>query len=282
MYKWSKGLVEWKCGKTLYQSIPFTWLLDDAKESAKKHKGPVVAGGPAVKLRGADWADTPPTVPFDVLSMHNPCATFTSRGCPNTCEFCAVPITEGNFYQLDTYKPAPVVGDNNILEATKKHFSSVIDGMCCFPLCDFNQGLDARKFTAWHASELARLKGVRVRFALDHSNMAGKVKDAIDEARRHGLKDFGVYVLIGFKDTAEDARHRLELVRSWGVLPNPMRYQPLDAKHRNEYVGPAWDEEELCKMTRYYSRLFHLGHIPYEEYKYVHCSGRQDSLFGGE
>ena len=263
---WTKSIVQWTCGDTLYLSVPFTWLLSDAESIARGHKGPVVAGGPAVKLVGAPWADTPNICPFDVLAMHNPMATFTTRGCPNLCSFCAVPIIEGDFRVLMNWKPAPIVCDNNILAASITHFERVIDSMLDFPMCDFNQGLDARLFTARHADQIARLRGCKVRFALDNVNMTSKVAYALDAARDAGLRDFGVYVLIGYDDTPDDALHRLRTVQSWGIRPNPMRYQPLDATERDAYVAPGWTPQELKRMTRYFSRLRWLEGVPYEDY----------------
>ena len=274
MNQWRKGIASWKCGNTLYLSVPFTWMLDEAEAIAREHRGKVVAGGPAVQLMGADWADTPETCPFDTLSLHNPCATFTTRGCPNKCKFCAVPQIEGDLVELPDWKPAPMVCDNNLLAASKTHFSKVIESVKHFPMVDFNQGLDARLFTKWHADELASLRGAKVRFACDHVNMIGIVADAIGVARRAGLRNFGVYVLIGFKDTPEDAKHRLDTVRSWDVLPNPQRYQPLDAIKIDAHVADGWTAYELGRMRRYYSKLVYLGHIPYEEYR-----PPQESLF---
>ncbi len=267
MNHWRKNIASWTCGKTLYLSIPFTWLLSDAERMAAEHKGPVVAGGPAVKLMRPTWAETPESVPFDTLSMHNPCATFTTRGCPNRCVFCAVPKIEGEFRQLLAWKPAPLVCDNNLLAASRTHFERVIESLLPFPACDFNQGLDARRFTGWHADQIARLKHPKVRFALDHANATGSVTDAIATARAAGLRHFGVYVLVGFTDTPDDALARLEYVRSLNIWPTPMRYQPLDATEKNAYVAPAWTDYELRRMTRYYSRLRWLEGIPYADYK---------------
>jgi len=234
---------------------------------AWKKKGPTIAGGPAVKLVGAPWATTPGSCPFDTLAMHNPCATFTTRGCPNKCEYCAVPKIEGKFVELDEWRPAPVVCDNNIMAASRKHFKRAIASMLSFPYCDFNQGLDARLFTCWHADQIARLRKCKVRLAFDHINIETKVADAIGIARAAGLKDFGVYVLIGFKDTPEDALYRLEKVRSWDILPNPMRYQPLDTKIKDSYLSEKWTEDEMYRIGRYYSKLIWLGHIPFSEYR---------------
>ena len=266
MNTWRKGIAQWRCGKTLYLSVPFTWMMDDAEAVAKQHGGPVVAGGPAVKLVGAPWAETPNSCPFDVLSMHNPCATFTTRGCIRACRFCAVPRIEGDFRELQTWKPAPVVCDNNILASSRAHFTKVVDSLIQFEQVDFNQGLDMRLLSDWHLGELQRLHSVKLRFALDHSRLADVLRDTLTRCRAKGFRDFGVYVLVGFGDTPADAEQRLEFVRSLGVWPNPMRYQPLDAHAKNEYVASGWTDYELRRMCRYYSRLRWLEHIPFKDY----------------
>lgn len=235
---------------------------------ASEHKGPVYAGGPAVDLvpnyiPKAITDEPPPVLP---LMFHNPLATFTTRGCVNNCKFCAVPKIEGELRELDNWCPAPVVCDNNLLAARRAHFDRVIDRLKMFRYVDFNQGLEAGKFTPHVARRMAELQGVKVRFAFDHIGFEAKVHDAVKLAQEHGLKDIGCYVLIGFKDTPEDARYRLELLRSWGVIPNPMRYQPLNATEKNTYVGKEWTGQELRRMMRYYSRLNHLGWMPYEDY----------------
>jgi len=277
MNQWRKGIAEWKCGDTLYLSVPFTWLLGEAEAKARAHKGKVVAGGPAVKLMGAPWAgEAPDDCGFDALTFHNPCATFTTRGCPNRCAFCAVPKIEGDFRELETWKAAPMICDNNILASTKRHFADVVESSRQFPCVDFNQGLDARLFTAWHADLLRSLPNVITRFAFDHIRVEGKVSDAIATARTAGLRDIRVFVLLGFRDTPEDARHRLDKVCEWGCLPCPQRYQPLDALEKNAYVAPGWTEYELRKIVRYYyKRRFWLD-VSYEDFR-----PEPDSLFAG-
>lgn len=268
---WNKNIAQWEIGDTLYLSVPFTWLLPEARKAAERHAGPVCAGGPAVDLVPdmlADVADTETPCPVDPLPMHNPLATFTSRGCPNRCAFCAVPRIEPEFEELEGWQPRPIVCDNNLLACTDAHFDRVIERLKPLPWVDFNQGLEAGSFRSFHARRMAELRRVKVRFALDHTDDVGVVKDAVTLARKHGLTDFGVYVLIGFDDTPEDARHRLDTVRSWDVWPTPMRYQPLDALTKNDYVGDSWTECELRRMVRYYSRLRWFEHIPYEEFDY--------------
>ena len=270
MNQWRKGIASWKVGKTLYQSIPFTWLLPQAEAEAREHRGKVVAGGPAVKLMGAPWAEMPDSVPFDALAFHNPLATFTTKGCPRHCSFCAVPKIEGDFKELSSWKPAPVICDNNLLAASKTHFERVIDSLIPFAVCDFNQGLDARLFTPYHADQLARLKRPHIRFSWDSIKTESVVTDAVNLCKKYGFKDIGIYVLLGFKDTPEDAKYRLETVRSWGLFPNPSRYQPLDALTKNSFVDQAWTEKELRKMMKYYYRLGWLGNAcTYEDFDYL-------------
>ena len=269
---WSRGIRWWKANRTLYLSVVFTWDLDRAAQLASQHKGRVVAGGPAIKLCGASWADeTPDETPYDVLAMHNPLATFTTRGCPNRCAFCAVPKLEGDFRELQSWKRCPLVCDNNLTAASHRHFARVIESLRAFPAVDFNQGLEARRFTSWHAGEIAKLHHPRVRFAFDRPNDEAAVADAISTARAAGLRDFGVYVLFGVRDTPDEALYRLEKVREWGIRPNPMRYQPLDASQRNEYVAPGWNERLLRDVMRYYAKLRWLEHLTFKQYRESHA-----------
>lgn len=269
---WIKEIAQWPIGKTLYLSVPFTWLLPKARQLALLHKGPVQAGGPAVQLMPdflADVATVNQPCPVEPLLFHNPLATFTTRGCPNRCGFCAVPRLEGDLVELANWRPAPIICDNNLLAASHKHFGRVIDTLkdCNFPLVDFNQGLDAHLLTAYHVRGFAMLKNPIIRFAFDHVNNESAVADAIALCRQHGLKKFGVYVLIGFRDTPEDALYRLEKVREWKVETSPMRYQPLDALAKNSYVAPGWTERKLKDMTRFYFNERFFGGLQFSEYK---------------
>ena len=259
IYDWKKGIAQWRSDGVLNLSVPFTWLLDDAKRYASMVQCEVRIGGPALMERNEYDGMEP-------ITFHNPNATFTTRGCPNRCPFCAVPVLEGELREIKNFRPAPVICDNNFLAASIGHIKRVVESVRDYPLVDFNQGLDARRFTKEKAEILSQLR-CKVRFSFDHVNQESVVKDAIDICRERTTKNIGIYVLIGFDDTPEDAHYRLEKIREWGIRPNAMRYQPLDAKRKNEYVAPKWTEFELKKMTRYYNRLIYVEHIPYEDFK---------------
>ena len=232
----------------------------------------VFAGGPAVTLNPdalANVAQTP-NLPIHALPHHNAHATFTTRGCIRNCAFCAVPKTEGQLRELPSWEAKPVVCDNNLLAASRRHFDRVIDSLKGIPGVDFNQGLDARLLTKYHADRIAELDLHKVRLAWDHVADETTVHDAIWTLRRAGItkKQIKAYVLFGFRDTPEDALYRCHTLKfEWGIDPNPMRYQPLDALKKNNYVAPGWSDTQLRNMTRYWSRTRYLGAIPFEEYK---------------
>jgi len=270
---WPKQLVEWTEDSTAYLSVVFSWDLQDAYQRAVWYKSQgynVRAGGPAVALNPdflSDVAEIGGTV--DALSHHNPDATFTSRGCIRHCSFCAVPKIEGNLIELNDWPIKPIVCDNNLLACSHKHFDDVIDKLKSLSDVDFNQGLDVRLMTNYHAQRLAELDTHCLRLAWDYTRDEDQFMTAFQRLTDAGIKPnhIHVYVLIGFDDTPDDALYRLSTVRKLNAWPNPMRYQPLDARMRNEYVAPNWTERKLRHYMRYWSRLCWLDHIPFEEYK---------------
>jgi hypothetical protein len=258
LYSWPKKLTTWTMGETLCISVPFTWLMDEAHRIAKSYDGPVMIGGPGTMMKTEIEGISP-------VEISNPYATFTTRGCVNSCAFCAVPKIEGEFREISDFRPAPIICDNNLLASSKSHLVKVVDRLKSFPFVDFNQGLEAKRFTPEVADLLGNLD-CKVRFAFDWSTQEAIVKDAIDLCRKRTTKLINVYVLFGFLDSPDDALYRLEKVRSWGIFPNAMRFQPLNAKKKNEYVAPGWSDELLKKISRYYNRLSYLNGIPFADY----------------
>lgn len=269
MYQWRKKIAIWVINKILHISVVFYWDIREAINIAKAYKGKVIVGGPAAMLNREmfdDIAEVKESIDgIEPILFHNPLASFSTRGCPNRCSFCAVHRIEPEFTELKEFRPAPVMCDNNFLASSRKHQERVINKLRCFRKIDFNQGLDARYFTHDAADRLGKLN-IKVRFGFDSVDMESKVADAVKLCRKRTTKDIGIYVLIGYKDTPEDALYRLETVRSWGIRPNPMRYQPLNCINKNEYVAVGWTERELRKIMQYYSRLCYYEHIPYEEF----------------
>ena len=271
---WSGGLIEWKDNDRAYISVVFSWQKQEAYQRASwiKASGKKVwMGGPAVYNDPCFFEDVAFVAPpiDDVIWRHNQEATFTTRGCLRKCPFCIVPKIEPEYKELKYWPTRPIVCDNNILACSDTHFDGVIDKLKPLKGIDFNQGLDARLMTKHHAERLRELDMKVVRLAWDNTKIENQWMAAFDALCDAGFPASKIqsYVLIGYNDTPEDALYRLQTIKDLGAMPNPMRYQPLDAVKRNSYVGESWTDAELKKYMRYWSRQVWLGHIPFDEYK---------------
>lgn len=269
---WPKRIVEWRDGDTAYLSVVFSWQLPEAYQRAvwlAAEGYHVRAGGPAVSVQPDYLTDVAQVGgEVDALTRHNPNATFTSRGCIRHCSFCAVPKIEGDLVELDDWEPRSMVCDNNLLACSRAHFNRVIDRLKPIQDIDFNQGLDARLMTKHHADRLAELDLKFVRLAWDSVKNESEFMRAFELLRKAGIakRAIRVYALLGFKDTPEDALYRLQSIFGLGLMPNPMRYQPIDATMKNAYVGRGWTDRELKRYVRYWANTAHLGGIPFEEF----------------
>jgi hypothetical protein len=289
---WGDGWTWWAEDGTAYVSCVFSWLLPDARDQciALLSRGyRVRAGGPAVTLNPDYLADVA-QIGGEVaqaqglpLRRHHPAATFTTRGCVRRCGFCAVPKIEGDLVELDDWEPRPVVCDNNLLAASRAHFDRVVDRLKAAhgrrrsskkqPVVDFNQGLDARLLTQYHADRLAEIDCM-VRLAFDHVALESQFMRAYERLRRAGIpkRRIRVYVLIGWRDTPEDAAYRLGLIQGLHLLPFPMRYEPLDAMERGAYVGPGWTGGELRRFMKYWTNIGKFGSVPFGEFRLEECT----------
>lgn len=287
MNNWSGGLAEWIEGDTAFVSAVFSWNAQPAYMRCVFYKQMgyrVRCGGQAVWQNPGMFAEFETGGEVDALTHHNPDATFTSRGCIRSCSFCLVPKLEGKLRELSDWPVRPIICDNNLLATSTAHFNSVIDRLLGAGLkgIDFNQGLDARILTEHHAARFAELpKDTIVRLAWDNVKTEKVYLQAFERLTAAGIKpqQIRTYVLIGYQDTPEDALYRLEKVRSLGALPNPMRYQPLDAPRRNSYVGQGWTDLMLARYMRYWSNLKLFRNFSFDEYT---LSERSNSQLEGQ
>jgi hypothetical protein len=274
---WSNGIAEWFEGDTAFVSAVFSWNAQKTymRCVSLRSEGYLVrAGGQAVFQNPNMFAEFETGGTVNALVRHNPDATFTSRGCIRNCSFCLVPKLEGKLIELDDWEVKPIICDNNLLATSQAHFDKVIDRLLEKRLTkiDFNQGLDARILTKHHAKRFSELpKDTIIRLAWDNIKTEKLYLEGFEKLTTVGIKpqQIRAYVLIGYKDTPSDARYRLEKVRELGALPNPMRYQPLDAIRKNSYIGDKWSAKELTDYMRFYSRsdFFDGVGITFDEYK---------------
>lgn len=271
---WGNGIVDWIEGDTAFISAVFSWNVQRAYSLCVYYRSlgyNVRCGGQAIYQNRDIFSEFDTSGSVDALSHHNPLATFTSRGCIRHCSFCLVPRLEGKLVELDNWPIKPIICDNNLLATSAKHFDQVINKLIESKLrgIDFNQGLDARLLTDYQAKRLAELpRDTIIRLAWDSIKTEKLYIGAFGKLLNAGIKKTQIrtYVLIGYDDTPDDAKYRLEKIIELGGLPNPMRYQPLDAKKRNSYIGEYWTDKLLKDYMRYYSNLYVFGNIKFDEY----------------
>lgn len=275
---WAKSIVHWHDNGRVFISVPFTWLLPKVRTLCSWYKQAgfyVYVGGPAADLMpeylqavadqiGGKMQPLP-------LKRHNPDATFTSRGCPNQCEFCAVPRIEGELEELDEWRPAPIICDNNLLATSRRHFDVVIDRLKPLKAVDFNQGLDIRLLNNYHIERLQELWLPKLRFAFDHTNMEAIVVAAIEMVLKAGFakRRLSCYIMYGYRDSPDDALYRANIIKSLGIKPFLQRFQPLQGEQaliKDSYVGPGWTNEEMHRFQRYWCRQNWFSKIPYAEF----------------
>ena len=266
---WPKAITQWWSDDVGYLSIPFTWLLPEARQRVIQGNMFVsrwVVGGPAVELLSSYLAGLANVEighgMAGILQRVNPDATRTTLGCPNRCRFCAIGQRriEGKFRELDDWPNLPIVCDNNLTAASMRHFEKVISRLRDLSWCDFNQGLDCSRLTQQHARLLATLNRPVIRLALDSDAERVPWESAVHRLLDAGLAKRSIrsYVLVGFDESPAAAWERCEWIEAWGIKAYPQWFHALDALERNrvtfEQVAHGWTYAEQQRIMGYYYR----------------------------
>jgi len=263
--EWNKKYTQWIESRTLYVSIPFTWELPRVKKLVRQQSffwDNVVVGGPAVMLMPEYFSNIDyVSIGYryeGVLQRVNPLATRTTIGCPNRCGFCAVPKIYGSLVELDDYPDLPVLCDDNLLAASVEHFDKVVDKLIVHGWANFNQGLDSRRLTDYHAMRIAEIKDPLVYLALDSMSYSDDWLCAYNRLRSAGLNKANIrsYALVGFDSDPSECWERCEFVESFNIKVLPMWFHELNALEKNivtpRQVKLGWTEEKRLKIMGYY------------------------------
>ena len=183
--------------------------------------------------------------------------SFTTRGCPRNCPFCAVKKHEPEFIvkenwveDIDITKKGIIFWDNNWLFSP--NFEKDVKRLMKFrklgiTQIDFNQGLDCRLLDEYKIELLSKIKITPLRLAFDNCSEDGYIQNAIKLAQRYGFRDIRVYVLYNFEsdyDTPEYFFYRVNEINKLGALSYPMRYRPIDSIN-GQYISNKWDKRLL-------------------------------------
>jgi len=269
MIDWPKTFTYWIENRTLYISAPFTWEIPKIKAWVRQRSilwDQVAIGGPAVELTkhqgpfdAMPWVQVKTGTYYPgVLQLVNPLATKTTTGCIRACPWCAVPKAEGRLIELEDWPDRPILIDNNLLAASQAHFDKVIDRLKVHGWADFNQGLDARLLTDYHAKRIAEIKRPIVRLALDCMAHSESWATAYDSLRRAGIAKRSIrsMALLGFGTDPAEAWARCNWIDSHGVRVTPCWYHPLDATAHNaitpDQAAMGWTDYERRKIMQWF------------------------------
>lgn len=268
--QWHKGPLYWSndyCKTEMFISIPFTWNLPEVKRKITQSCifstwEKVYVGGPAVKLMPHYFDDLDfvwtPTMYQNVLQRYNPYATRTTQGCFRHCKFCGVDKINGKFQELEEWADLPILIDDNLLMASLKHFDRVIDRLIKLGQADFNQGLDSRCLTEYHANRIAQISRPMVRLALDNMTHADDWLNALNLLHSAGIanKNIRSYALIGFNDTPDEAWQRCEFIESHRIKVLPMWFHALDCLEHNAITewqySLGWNDYERRRIMQWF------------------------------
>jgi len=205
---------------------------------------------------------------------------FTTRGCPNSCAYCAVKRLEGQIQWINPSWKAHIVeskeniliSDNNLSACEDGHLNAVVDyliekrkGVL------FDSGFDCKHITKEMAQKLGQIKFVRrgMRLAFDRIEEDGIFQNAVELLKENGVikSQIMVYVLFNFLDTPREAHYRLSECRRLGIGMYPQCYTPLNRKSKkNKYIGKYWTKNLIRGFRYYWLMAGFFNKMSFEEY----------------
>lgn len=191
--------------------------------------------------------------------------SFTFRGCPNRCPYCAVKKMEAEpwlnprwrAHVFAANKPCAMVFDNNLSAAPREHALSLFSALARGNrrVC-LDNGVDCKHVDIQIAEALGKLRFVHsgMRIAFDRIAEDGVFQSAVALLIKHGVPKTQImsYVLFNFLDTPREADYRARECVKMGVHPYPQRFMPLNCASREDrHVGKHWNER-LLQSFRYF------------------------------
>lgn len=201
---------------------------------------------------------------YSIYNIEGVSYGFLTRGCPNKCKWCVVPIKEGKVYPYRDIEEVAqgnkkiILMDNNILASDYGigQLEKIRKKKYCV---DFNQGLDARLITDENAQILAKIKWIDyIRLACDNKSQIDAVLRAHDLLAKHGYnRRIFCYFLIQDWD---DCMERLNALRQYKWFePFGQPYRDFNKKN----VIPQWQKD----MARWMNCKWIYKTVEFKDYK---------------
>lgn len=179
---------------------------------------------------------------------------FLTRGCPNRCPWCLVPMKEGNVKPYMTIDEISQNGKRNHLTLMDNNVLASDYGLEQIEIAskkgiylDFDQGLDARLITNDIAKLLASCKWTNyIRVACDQKSQMKYVENALHLLRSYGYKkEIFVYCLL--KDL-EESYDRMKWIYQFkgDLTPHCQGYIDFSGKKKL----PEWQQDMMRWANR--------------------------------
>ena len=191
---------------------------------------------------------------------------YLTRGCPNKCKWCVVPLKEGGvrpYMDVDEIATSErrnlILMDNNILAAgqyAKEQLQKIIDRKY---KVDFNQALDARLVTDEFAYLLAQIKWIdsRIRFGCDTPAQIKECERAIELINGYGYKgQFFLYTMLNdnFKECFKRINYWWERNQELIAHHHQARIYPYAQPYRDPHDPtkpiPQWQKDMACWVNK--------------------------------
>jgi len=239
---------------------------------------------------------------------------FSTKGCPNKCNFCAVPTLEPKFvphlpitpriqYLRDNFgdKAGLLLLDNNV--AASPGYYRIIDEIkdCGYGAgeklgynknnrkvykqryVDFNQGVDLRLMDKKKMAKMAEIAIKPLRLAFDSISLSKRYDVKARLAIDCGITSLSNYMLYNHEDSPDELYNRfLVNIRILADNPHvkifsfPMRYSPIYNLDR-KHTGKKWVKREV-RATQIILNATH-GIVSHKESFFYHAFGNNVDHF---
>ncbi len=209
---------------------------------------------------------------------------YSTKGCPNSCGFCAVKTLEPTYVDYIPIRErievlrkdigdraGLLLLDNNI--AASDSFYKIINEISdcgygagermCYEkngrkiyknrFVDFNQGVDLRLLDRKKMEALSTIAINPLRLAFDSVGLAEEYEEKAKLAIECGINKLSNYMLYNYKDAPEDLYARMEIntniINEFGndnvkIFSFPMRYSPIRQTDR-KHLGDKWHKRQI-------------------------------------
>ena len=251
-HKMQGDSVEWWQQGQQYDRVYSSKIFDFTAENPNLPPD-AIKGGTGYDLKAVLPQEIEDTYPdYSIYPECDYAIGYITRGCPNKCPWCLVPLKEGGIKPYRTWQQLVrydtdklVLMDNNIL-ACRYGIGQLESLIGSRYRIDLNQGMDARLVTTEIADILCRLEWIRyIRFSCDTIGQIPHIDKVIRLFGERGVKPYKVMVYVLVRSDLENADYRVESLKKHKGI------RLYAQAERNERMGIIPNKAQLEFANRY-------------------------------